>query len=373
MTVKLVLDNPKQKNAIGKAMTDLINGGFESVWIVSPYICKLEEIISLSKINNARIICYAESNNCNPYTLEKLHKKPGITIKSRVDIHAKVYIFTHATGDEVAFVTSANATANGLKDRDGTIEAAVEIRDQTSIAELKQWFETLDKEAIRVSNYSAKQWEKLKSAWNLRQHEKASWESGPLLAQKELPNLYDLVVTKRIPADIGFTFLVDEQDCLPDHNEVKQCATEHYEMELPESNDWDYWIEAEDMENGQEEHFRCLQDVLKEQYNHTMVAIKCDSPKRKAFFMPEADEVTFFNLLDRPVVYENQGKKLLLTLYRTDNIRPPFIIDKKFISLLTKSLKYNKQAWFNFNRTKAGRYGYCSVERLYTLVDSCIG
>ncbi len=83
----------------------------------------------------AKVICNLRMGGTNPFALRKV--KAGI--RKRDDLHAKVYL-----GKDLAIVTSANASANGLGlegvEQAGWVEAGVMTDDVAPIAE---WFEAL--------------------------------------------------------------------------------------------------------------------------------------------------------------------------------------------------------------------------------------
>jgi hypothetical protein len=347
--MKIVCDTPNNKNKIGREISAVIKSPINSSFIVSPYISELSNFIDLSKIENLQIICNAESASCNPYTLLSLLSNKNIKIKSRIDIHAKVYFF-----DTVAFVTSANATSNGLSI--GTIEAAVKLEDDPSLKEIKEWFVGIwsDKQSIDVSRYDASTWERLKSNWNLSNNQKAKI------------NLYDLIVSKTVPANTSFTFWHDIDDT-PDKKTVANKAKDEDIFELPKNNEnWDYWIE-DDNYSKKNNSLKLLEPQLSQYYNHVMINLKTRHDSKRVFHT----ECFFSRLLDKPITLKWKNKTLLLSLYRTDNIVKNIKIDKETIKLLNRSKEKNQKLWERYLESDDGRFGFCSTEQLYKLVQNC--
>jgi hypothetical protein len=205
--MKLFFDELNNKDMIGKAISLMANKKIKSFCIVSPYISKINELIDLSNTNRIQIICNARSNSCNPFTLNELSQKRNIQIKTRNDIHAKVYLL-----DNTAFITSANATPNGLST--GTIEAAVEITDLNSIKKIQSWFHSLwnDLRSEDIANFSDETWRKLQSNWVLATKK-----------NNDKPSLYDLMVTESIPENVAFAFW-NENGKAPEKSKVAQHA-----------------------------------------------------------------------------------------------------------------------------------------------------
>jgi hypothetical protein len=77
-------------------------------------------------------------------------------------------------------------------------------------------------------------------------------------------------------------------------------------------------------------------------------------------------------LLDTPITLKWEGKTLLLSLYRKDNINSNIIIDKNTTALLNISRKKNEKAWIKYLASDDGKFGFCSKEQLYKLVKDCI-
>jgi len=187
----LILDDLLVRNKVGTAIVEELESKCgKSIQIISPYISDIERLVHIENCQKIQFICDAYSNSCNPYTLESLISKSYIEISTRSDIHAKIYIFNNS-----AFITSANATPNGIGI--GTLEAAVKITEEDQLKEVNDWFEQLwvDSNTDDVKKFSTETWEKLKANWKIRNRKNNSKIS-----------LYDLIITKRIPADVSFTF-----------------------------------------------------------------------------------------------------------------------------------------------------------------------
>jgi hypothetical protein len=54
-----------------------------------------------------------------------------------------------------------------------------------------------------------------------------------------------------------------------------------------------------------------------------------------------------------------------------DNINSEFNFDNKVVKLINKSIEVNKDKWKKYFSSKEGRYGFCSNEKLYELVENC--
>jgi hypothetical protein len=346
----IICDTLEKKNKIGNEISILTKYPINSSIIVSPYISDLPDLINLSNIENLQIICNAESASCNPYTLLQLLKNKNIKIKSRHDIHAKIYVF-----DNIAFVTSANATNSGLKT--GTIEAAVKLEDDYSIQEIKQWFTAIwnDNQTVDILNFDKSTWEKLKSNWNLSNK------------RSKKQSLYDLIVSKKIPENISFVFWYETKNT-PDQDAVAKIAKEENIFELPDNNEsWNYWIEDKKY-SKKTNTFQLLKAQLQKYYTHTMINLKTDPEINKIYQIDSFPS----RLLDTPITLKWEGKTLLLSLYRKDNINSNIIIDKNTTALLNISRKKNEKAWIKYLASDDGKFGFCSKEQLYKLVKDCI-
>lgn len=107
--------------------------------------------LGLSAQKPTRIICDALSGGCNPTELESLlrlsqESKQQFEVKHLSRIHSKVY-----RTPTVAFVSSANASANGLSEgNEGTIEAAIRTESSEVISQIDSWFEAKWDEAETI-------------------------------------------------------------------------------------------------------------------------------------------------------------------------------------------------------------------------------
>lgn len=332
---------------VGKAISDTLKNSVDLSLIISPYISNLETLINFSKIKEAKIICNAESPSCNPYTLLKLINNKNIKIKTRNDVHAKVYLF-----DSSAFITSANATNNGLGD--GTIEASFKINDKHLIKELKEWFLNIwdNNYSQDVSSFDQITWERLKSNWNLNNNHR-----------KRKKSLYDLIISKKIPSNISFAFWRDDDSDTKKEDVEKEAENI---FELPKNNDhWDFYIEDDNYSSDKPSDLGILEKLTSKYYNHIIINFKISQKKD---LVNERIEAFPSKILDRPIVF----KKSLLTLYRKDNINLDFdITDLKVNKLLRLSQKKNKKAWDKYKGTEDGRFYYCSTKQLYELVENC--
>src|ERR1700722_20527201 len=93
---------------------------------------------------NVRLICNLKMGGTNPEPIVELINS-GAVVQQVDRLHAKVYI-----GDDLAVVTSANASINGLglegDDLVGWIETGVEVPAQDA----PPWFEEIWKQSRRI-------------------------------------------------------------------------------------------------------------------------------------------------------------------------------------------------------------------------------
>jgi hypothetical protein len=95
-----------------------------------------------AKGRDIKIVCDLLSGACNPAESKKLRTIFGTDrVRKLSRLHAKVWII-----DDCVILGSSNASANGLgqqgREASDLIEANVLIRDQTSVAQISQWYET---------------------------------------------------------------------------------------------------------------------------------------------------------------------------------------------------------------------------------------
>jgi phospholipase D-like protein len=136
------------------------------------------ERLDLGKIDvPVRLLCDLRSLNCNPYELEKL-LRPGVELKTRDGLHAKVYLTANAV-----ITGSANASINGLgheeDESDLKLEAAVACSEEKVIICATKWFQTHWDESDTVDKNSL---EAIKPAWKWRRKTR-SLELLPLLVR----------------------------------------------------------------------------------------------------------------------------------------------------------------------------------------------
>jgi hypothetical protein len=97
------------------------------------------EALGLSEIRKARIICNLTMGGTSPKVIRELIDI-GFEVRHLDTLHSKIYLF-----DDVAFVGSSNASANGLslqgKVLSGWHETNVELSDASQIAFLKENFD----------------------------------------------------------------------------------------------------------------------------------------------------------------------------------------------------------------------------------------
>lgn len=107
------------------------------------------EALGLSKLRTGRIICNLTMGGTNPKVIRELIDI-GFEVRHLDTLHSKIYLF-----DDVAFVGSSNASANGLslqgKALSGWHETNVEISDTSQIAVLKNEFEIIWKISSKIS------------------------------------------------------------------------------------------------------------------------------------------------------------------------------------------------------------------------------
>lgn len=348
-----ICDDLAKKNNIGEIVKANFENGCRITFLLAPYFSETDKYLDFSKIKEEiRILCDANDASCNPYTLEKLIKRKNVEIKSRNDIHAKVYLL-----DKVAIVTSANPTPNGLGV--GKIEAGVLLDNEQSINAVKTWLDNLweDEDSEDIRKFDDKTWAKLKANWDL------SNSSG----KNTLPKLSDLIKAKRIPKDIVFLFWYDAIET-PNQKAVAKQASETIKN-LPESlANWDYWIEDESKQEKIDS--TDLKQVLHTYRNSTIINIKTKIPDgigfKKAFRTENFPSKSF----DVPLIFKWNRRFLLLSFYRKD-IEKIFDVDAKSIDMINNSLndKNKKSKWDGYFKSKDGLQGYCSAEKLYELVD----
>ena len=155
---KVILDDTENRDNIGNQ----IKFSFEkepNCNIVSAYVSDSVIFNDVNNIKSLKLICNARSPSTNPRVLRNLLINTGIDIRSRRDIHAKVYLFK-----DKAIIGSANATRNGLGV--GTIEAASLTESKDIIQELSNWFNTLweNSESEDIRGFTENEWDTLQSA-----------------------------------------------------------------------------------------------------------------------------------------------------------------------------------------------------------------
>ncbi len=340
---EVILDSIENRNRIGEKVKSYLEDEI-NFKLVSAYISDAEIFSDIQKFLSFKIICNARSSSTNPYLLRNLLKKRGVEIKSRKDIHAKTYIFR-----DKAIITSANATPNGLGL--GTIEAASLIDSDKGINGLNEWFELLwnHDNTENVRNFIEEEWKELESAWNIKN-------------KNTKPNLIDLINTQSIPENYIFCFWHRVNDA-PAKNKVANASIEQGVVELPENiENWDYWIEGDSDEIDKE----AIDQLLAEHYSKICINIRSDSWPASKIYKTEKFPS---RLLDKTISYKFRNKTILLSLYRTDNIKLPFNVDNSAIELINNSITYNKKSWEKFLETKYGKSGYCTAKQLYKLVQ----
>jgi len=341
---KVILDHTRARDLIGKKVTSLIVEANECE-IVSAYISECDIFNDYENLKSLKIICNARSSSTNPFTLLSLLGNERIEVRSRSDIHAKVYIFP-----DCILITSANATPNGLGI--GTIEAAALVTSEGEIDKTKDWFLSLwnDKGTEVVREFTKGEWDKLKSQWRISNN------------RNKRPKLIDLINTRSIPKNTTFCFWCEVNDA-PSKEKVYTASSRQGVVELPDNIDkWDYWIEG----SLDEIDIKSVNDFLKRQYSNICVNIKANVfPPTKVY----KTEAFSSKVLDKAISYKYRRNKLLLTLYRTDSVKLPFDVDSEAIKLINDSLKYNKKAWEKHYKSAHGKLGYCTPEDLYSLVE----
>lgn len=105
------------------------------------------EMLGLAGLKNAKILCNLPSGACNPKVIKPL--MDDFDVKSHDRLHGKVY-----WTPKLAVVGSSNASTNGLvpigDDVKGWREANIIVEDNATLAELKNWFDKLWKEAEEI-------------------------------------------------------------------------------------------------------------------------------------------------------------------------------------------------------------------------------
>ncbi len=106
-----------------------------------------------------KIICNLESGATNPFLIKKLLAKKNFQIKTKENLHAKVYL-TECR----AIVGSSNVSANGLSLEDeeirGYIEASIVTNDKNVLKSIGDWFESQWESACEITDELLEQSEK---------------------------------------------------------------------------------------------------------------------------------------------------------------------------------------------------------------------
>ncbi|MEQ1533774.1 MAG: hypothetical protein HOO97_11775 [Sideroxydans sp.] len=348
-----ICDSLEGRNNLGKIVRKHFGNGCKNALIIAPYFSETDEYLDFSKIENKiNILCDADDASCNPYTLEKLLNQKNVEIRSRHDIHAKVYLL-----DRVAIVASANPTPNGLGI--GKIEAGVLLNSEQSIKEVSEWFARLwnDGRSEDIKNYDERKWAELKAKWDL----------SPSYNTNKLPKLSDLIKAKKIPKDVVFLFWTEISEA-PTKNVVKKQASDEI-LNLPKNLDnWDYWIERE-FENGAIDS-DTLEKVLHTYRDKTIINIKTQKREDIEFKKAYCAENFHSKSFDVPINLKWNKKYLLLSLYRTD-VKKKLVVDQIAIDMINASLKdrSKERKWKKYFDSNDGLHGYCSVNTLYKLIE----
>lgn len=347
---EVILDEPNKRNKIGQSISSDIEKGVKSLYLVSPFISDIQKYLTLEKVKDIKIICNAESPSCNPHTLLELTKQNKIKIKSRNDIHAKIFLL-----DDVAYISSSNATPNGLGE--GNIEAASKLTDIRSIKEIKSWFNNLWKDSLsnNIEDYDDVKWQQLIANWNIRNTK-----------NNTKVKLYDLLVTNSIPNNTSFAFWYDSDPNLSKITVSKQAKIDGIRGLPNDFGNWDYFIDDE-IELDNTDSYKSLSSLLPKYYDKYIVNIKTNRSSTKFYHKDNF----ISKLLDKPVEISTTNEKLLLTLFRKDIVFNDIIIDSKSIKLLNKSRIQNKGIWEEYLSSNDGIYGYCTSTQLYKLVKDC--
>lgn len=144
------------------------------------------KLIGLSELAEVRLLCDLRSGLCNPDEMLKLlGRKETVKIKTRDELHAKVYLAPKTA----AVVGSANASRRGLE-TSTELEAAVLVNDGESLSAIGEWFDALwnDEESDDVDETMV---ENVRPLWRLRK-----WllkRPSLLFAIDRNPELFDRV------------------------------------------------------------------------------------------------------------------------------------------------------------------------------------
>lgn len=347
---EIILDEPKKRNKIGQSISSDIEKGVKSLYLVSPFISDIQKYITFEKVKDIKIICNAESSSCNPHTLLELMKQNKIKIKSRNDIHAKVFLL-----DDVAYISSSNATPKGLGE--GNIEAASRLSDKTLINEIETWFNELwkDVSSVNIHSYSDAKWQQLISNWHINNKK-----------NNNKVNLYDLIIARKLPNSISFAFWYDINHNIPKEVVLKQAENDGI-IELPDDfGNWDYFID-DVIELDDTISSKSLNSLLQGYYDKYIINIKANKLTTKFYLKG----YFISKLLDKAVEISGTKEKLLLTLFRKDLVFNDIILDSKSIKLLNKSRIQNRDIWEKYLSSIDGIYGYCTSNQLYKLVSNC--
>lgn len=110
-----------------------------------------------------RLVCWLTSTNTNPYAVEQLLSRQGVSVRHLHRMHAKVYI-AHSDAP-TAIVGSANISGAALSSDDvsGQYEAAVTSFERSVVADVTRWFDSIWEAALAVTPSDL---DAAKEAWN---------------------------------------------------------------------------------------------------------------------------------------------------------------------------------------------------------------
>lgn len=362
--VKILFDSKDKKDKIGDQFRRIYNDDSltNSINIVSPYISDCIAGIDMRKLGRyktAKILCNIDNPSCNPYIVHKIVKEKWADIRTRNDIHAKVYIF-----DKEAIISSANFTPNGLGI--GNIDAGV-LLQKSETAPTITWFNELwnDTNSLPLSDLSEDKWRELKARWDNRNVYTTN-------ASRHMSHFLDLLLTDTLK-NVVFVFW-HESGIITSKSKVKKIGNEKLFPIPDDEEQWDYWVE--DTLNGNENPPKNLTEEFKKHKHCMVINVKCkmENGLYKQFYKAEKLFASQFFGKMLPFYDTKKKKTEIVSYYKI--VKKSSYLDfslsgaksKEFIELLNKSIDINGKLWKMFANSDSGKMGFCTPMRLRRLL-----
>jgi hypothetical protein len=355
--MKLFLDSLTKRDLTGDFLQNLLSTNPDRLFIVSPYITgKYSDSIirKIKKISDVKIICDVEGGDCNPYLLLELLNNTNIKIRSRGDVHAKVYLF-----DNCVLLGSNNLTTRSL----GTdlMEGAVLIQSKDNIRQALTWFKELWKDTKKRSEDI--DWQKAK----------AKWDSKPERSGKSKPHILDMMI-----ADEYNNFLFQfytEDACLDQDETIKfykrmegfkfsKNVSFYEENEIPYKNNSLIRTELENL--------AFINDKYKDHY---VLGLSCKSTDSLTINSFNFKSIGASRFLCMTVPHKFRDNAIIITFhegYPANEFK--FAISntaKKntiFCDWLNRSLQHNRKEWQRYFKSKLGNYWFCEGDFLKNIL-----